>query len=162
MEVRNYWSTVDTMQENLKITSNLGDSVLEYGLQYEYSGQAGDSFTITAPESLAGISGRVSGSEADGLTLQYADTILEDMMPVRSGMTPADAFGAIVRCLREDAPAEHWTETVSDQTLLVLRYEDTDADGAVARQIWLSADGTQIVYAEVYADTECLLTIAVT
>lgn len=162
VDVRNYWSTVETKQADLKISTNLGDTALEYQLEYVYNGNDSDNFTITYPESLAGISGKVSGNGADGLTLQYADTILDDMMPVRSGMTPADAFSAIVCCLRDDAPTETWTETVSEQTLLVMRYEDADAIGSIARQVWLTADGTQIVYAEVYDDTECLLTITVT
>lgn len=131
-------------------------------MEYVYNGNDSDSFTITYPESLAGISGKVTGTGTDGLTLQYDDTILEDMMPVRSGMTPADAYSAIICCLRDDAPIETWTETVSDQTLLVMRYEDEDAIGSVARQVWLTADGTQIIYAEVYDDTECLLSITVT
>ena len=159
--VRSYFSEVAGFEAHVKILSNLEDSVLEYELDYVYNKEDSDSFTITAPESLAGIGGTIAGTGSGQFSLQFDGAQLDDAMPQRIGLTPADSLFCLLSDLRSDAPAEQWTEEAAGQTLLVLRYESEDDRGKIAKQVWLTADGRQPVCAELYADSKCVLTIQV-
>lgn len=161
-DVRTYWNELNGFTAHVKILSNLEKDVLEYEVHYVYNKEDSDQFVITAPESLAGISGTIAGKDSGAFTLQYDNTKLDDAMPQRSGLTPADALFGLLCDLRDDAPTQQWTEEVKGQKLLVLRYDSEDEQGAVGKQIWLTADGKQPVCAELYADKVCVLTLQFT
>ena len=55
-----------------------------------------------------------------------------------------------------------WTESADGSALLVLRYTGEDADGTVEKQVWLTEDTLQPVYAELYADGSRVLTLRLT
>ena len=136
-------------------------SVLAYEVDYAYNKKDVDCFTITAPDSIAGVSGTIAGTDSAQFTLQYDGASLDDAMPQRPGLTPADGLYCLLADLRSGEPAQQWTEDVQGQKLLVLRYESETDDGKIARQVWLTDDGRQPVCAEMYADDECVLTIQV-
>ena len=124
-----------------------------------YNREDSDSFTLTAPESVAGIGGRISGEENGAFTLQYNDLQLDDIAPRHTGLTPADAWFCLLNDLRYAAPAQVWSEHTNGESLLVLRYEK--ADDSVEKQVWLRQSNLQPVYAELYADGARVLTIQV-
>ena len=64
---------------------------MAFELDYAYNKEDVDVFTITGPESVSGVSGRIAGDSEATLALQYDDLVLDDARPVRPGMTPADA-----------------------------------------------------------------------
>ena len=90
--VREHFETLAGFEAELKILSDLGQSVLEYQVDYVYNREDNDTFTITAPESLAGIGGTIAGTDNASFTLQYDGLALDDAMPQRTGLTPADAL----------------------------------------------------------------------
>lgn len=160
--VRAHFSGIEGFEAHVKMTADLGESVQEYEVDYVYSRQDNDLFTITAPESLAGISGAIAGTESARFSLQYDNMQLDDAMPQRVGLTPADGLYCLLADLRGAEPAQQWTESVSGQSLLVLRYESEDDTGGIERQVWLTADGCRPVCAEIYADGQCVLTLQMT
>lgn len=159
--MRAHFAEVNGFAAHVKILSDLEQSVLEYEIDYVYNREDSDTFSITAPESLAGIGGTIAGTDSARFSLQYDDMQLDDAMPGRTGLTPADALFCLLADLRTGEPVQQWTEEVAGQTLLVLRYEGEDGDGKIAKQVWLSGDGRQPVCAELYADGKCVLTIQV-
>ena len=72
---------------------------MAFELDYAYNKEDVDVFTITAPESVSGVSGRIAGDSEATLALQYDDLVLDDARPVRPGMTPADAVFGVVCAL---------------------------------------------------------------
>ena len=56
-----HFASLDSCTAHLKIISDLDESVLEFESDYVYNKEDSDSFTLTAPESVAGIGGRISG-----------------------------------------------------------------------------------------------------
>ena len=56
-------------------------------------------------------------------------------------------------------PAQVWSERTNGESLLVLRYENTD--DSVEKQVWLRQSDLQPVYAELYEDGARVLTIQV-
>lgn len=159
--VQSYFSEVNGFEAHVKLLSDLDSSVLEYEMDYVYNKEQADSFTITAPESIAGLGGTIAGDSSAEFSLQYDGLALDDAMPQRTGLTPADGLFCLLADLRSGEPSQRWTENVAGKTLLVLRYDSEDDQGKVAKQIWLTADGRQPVCAELYADGECVLTIQV-
>ena len=83
-------------------------------------------------------------------------------MPQRTGLTPADAMFCLLDDLRTGEPAQVWSESASGTELAVLKYEYDSEDGKIEKQVWLTRQGLQPVYAELYADGTRVLTIQVT
>lgn len=160
--VREHFETLAGFEVELKILSDLGQSVLEYQVNYVYNREDNDTFTITAPESLAGIGGTIAGTDNASFALQYDGLALDDAMPQRTGLTPADALFCLMNDLRTAEPVQLWTERADGASLLVLRYEQQDADGKVEKQVWLTEDSLQPVCAEFYADGTRVLQLLVT
>ena len=131
-DVRAHFASLDSCTAHLKIISDLDESVLEFESDYVYNREDSDSFTLTAPESVAGIGGRISGEENRAFTLND---------------------------LRYAVPAQVWSERTNGESLLVLRYEN--ADDSVEKQVWLRQSDLQPVYVELYADGARVLTIQV-
>ena len=114
---------------------------------------------LTAPESVAGIGGRISGEENGAFTLQYNDLQLDDIAPRSTGMPPADGWFCLLNDLRYHTPAQIWSEHTNGENLLVLRYENAEDD--TAKQVWLRQSDLQPVCAELYEEGRLVLTIQV-
>ena len=160
--VRAHFEALDAAEAQIELMSELGDSVLEYQMDYVYDREGNDQFTITAPESLAGIGGTIAGTDSAQFTLQYDGLSLDDAMPQRTGLTPADSLFCLLNDLRTAQPVQIWSESASGTDFLVLRYEGEDEDGTVEKQVWLTEQDMQPAYAELYADGSRVLTIRVT
>ena len=161
-QVRAHFETLDGFTAQLKIISDLDGSVLEFESEYAYNREDADFFTITAPESVAGIGGTIAGEDSASLVLQYDGLALEHAMPQRTGLTPADALFCLLCDLRTAEPAQMWTEHTDGRALLVLRYEGETDGERVEKQVWLTEQGLQPVCAELYADGTRVLTLQVT
>ena len=119
---------------------------------YAYNKEDVDVFTITAPESVSGVSGRIAGDSEATLALQYDDLVLDDARPVRPGMTPADAVFGVVCALRDTPADESWRESADGTALTVLHYRSESGDETIEKLVWLREDNMQPVYAELFAD----------
>ena len=156
-DVRTHFETLNGFEADVKILSDLGESTLEYTVHYQYNKEDVDSFSITAPESLSGIGGTIAGEESGAFSLQYDGLSLDDAMPQRTGLTPADGLFCLLCDLRTAEPQQQWTETVSGEKMVVLRY--AQETGQIEKQVWLTRDGLRPVCAELYADGERVLTL---
>ncbi len=125
---------------------------MAFELDYAYNKEDVDVFTITAPESVSGVSGRIAGDSEATLTLQYDDLVLDDARPVRPGMTPADAVFGVVCALRDTPADESWRESADGTALTVLHYRSESGDETIEKLVWLREDSMQPVYAELFAD----------
>ena len=92
---------------------------MAFELDYAYNKEDVDVFTITGPESVSGVSGRIAGDSEATLALQYDDLVLDDARPVRPGMTPADAVFGVVCALRDTPADESWRESADGTALTV-------------------------------------------
>lgn len=154
--IREHFDGISGFSTHVKIFSDFDDSALEYELDYAYNREGSDHLTLTAPEAVAGIEATIDGE--DSFLLRYGGAELDDGMPARRGVTPADCVYWLIRDLRENEPLELWTETVSGTPALVLRYEssleaaDTEDGTEITRQVWLASGNLAPLCAEVYAD----------
>lgn len=138
---------------HVEILSDLGQSTLEYGLDYTYHKEDSDALTLTAPEIVAGVSASIAGDTTPELTLQYEGTALDAPGIGLPGLTPADAVPYLLCDLRQAAPNEVWSERAQEEALIVLRYV---SDG-VEKQIWLTEKGYVPVCAELFYEGKRVL-----
>ena len=104
-----HFEALDAAEAQIELMSDLGDSVLEYQMDYVYDREGNDQFAITAPESLAGIGGTIAGTDSAQFTLQYDGLSLDDAMPQRTGLTPADGLFCLLNDLRTAQPVQIWS-----------------------------------------------------
>lgn len=156
--IRSYFNDMEQCQAHMKITSDLEQSALEYEIDYTYQRDGNDSFTITAPQELSGISGTIAGTGKDGCSLQYNGMELDDAMPQHTGVTPSDCVFWLLSDLRNSEPAQQWTERAAGENLIALRYESEEEDNQIVKNIWLTQN-LQLVYAELYVNNNRLLTV---
>ena len=157
--MRKHFSALPRAQMSVKILSNLGESALEYQVEYEYNKGDNDILTVTAPESLSGVRLTISGDTPGGFTLQYADAVLDFQMDGPAGMTPADAIAALFSDLAEGEPTETAAETLDGVRAVSLKYETMDKSPALAKTVWLRASDCAPVCAELYQDGEKKLSL---
>ena len=159
--VQAHYAELAGFTAHIKVIFDLDQAVMEYEMDYTYHKDDPDAFTITAPESLAGIGGTIAGVDSAQFSLQYDGMELDDAMPQRAGLTPADGLFCLLADLRSAEPVQQWSETVEGVKLLVLKYEEAREKETVEKQVWLTADGLRPVCAELYADGRCVLSIQV-
>ena len=107
--MREHFSALPRAQMSVKILSNLGESALEYQVEYEYNKGDNDILTVTAPESLSGVRLTISGDTPGGFTLQYADAVLDFQMDGPAGMPSPPCSPIWRRASRPRPPPKHWT-----------------------------------------------------
>ena len=149
-DVRAHFENLDGFSAHVKILSETDEFTMAFEQDYAYNKEDADVFTITAPESVAGVAGRISGTDTADFTLQYDDLTLDDARPVRPGLTPADAVFSVIAALKNAEPDETYRETVKGTALTALRYRS--AEGNIEKLIWLREDNMQPVCAEFYVD----------
>ena len=149
-EVRAHFENLDGFSVHVKILSETDEFTMAFEQDYAYNKEDADVFTITAPESVAGVAGRISGTDTADFTLQYDDLTLDDARPVRPGLTPADAVFSVIAALKNAEPDETYRETVKGTALTALRYRS--AEGNIEKLIWLREDNMQPMCAEFYVD----------
>lgn len=157
--IRQTYEAWNGFTAQVKILSDLGQSTMEYGGQFEYNREGNDIFTLEIPESLAGITITASGEHADNLTVAYEDTHFEAGAAGRQGLTAADALPLLMDTIRSGAPLETWEETVGGVKMLAARYETEDDQGRIMRQVWFTRDSLRPSYAELYADGERVMQV---
>ncbi|WP_122789828.1 hypothetical protein [Intestinibacillus sp. Marseille-P6563] len=143
----------------VKILSDLEQSTLEYGGEFEYNREDNDIFTLKTPDALAGIVLVASGESPANLTVQYDDTVFDTAQPARAGLTPADVLPLLMDTIRTGAPLETWEETVGGVKMVVARYETEDDQGRIMRQIWFTRESLWPSYAELYADDQRVMQV---
>lgn len=152
--VRTSYIEAETIMLDAAITAELGERIAEYGLHCVWNGTQGE-ITVTAPESIAGIAAHIGGH---GTVLEFEDTVLETIMPERTGQTPLDAVPCALEDLAHSEPEQIWEE----ESTLVLRYEARTEEGVVAKEITCDAQNFALQHIQIYFNDQRALTCAIT
>lgn len=136
------------------ITADYGDKVYTFAMACEADGQGNLTFTVTAPETIAGITGRISDS---GGKLTFDDTALQFDLMADDQVTPVSAPWIFLKTLRSGFITSAGTE----DDLLRLSIDDSYDDDALHLDIWLDS-GDVPLRAEILYDGRRILSIDVT
>ncbi len=136
-----------------RLSADYGQEVYTFDLQCTMDSEGALTFQLVEPESISGISGRVSAGEG---ALVFDDTVLAlpplaqgQLPPVRGPWILLNAFrsGYISSCSLQDS-------------CLQLHIDDSYANSAVAVELWLEED--ILVHGEIFWQNQKVLTLAVT
>ncbi len=135
------------------VTADYGDKLYEFSLACQGDAQGNLNFTVTAPETIADITGTVSDTGGkltfDGTALQF-DLMADDQL------SPVSAPWIFLKTLRSG----YLTSAGTEGEQIRLTIDDSYEDDALQLDIWLEGDIP--VRAEILYDGRRILSLTVT
>ena len=136
-----------------KITADYGDKLYVFAMTCQGDSRGNLTFTVTEPESIAGITGILS---QDGGKLTFDDTALAFPMMADDQLTPVSAPWIFLKTLR----GGYLTSANTEEELLHLTIDDSYEEDALQLDIWL--DGQNLpVQSDILYDGRRILTVQV-
>lgn len=135
------------------ITADYGDQSYTFAMNCQVDTQGSLTFTVTAPETISGISGTVSGT---GGKLTFDDTALAFELMADGQLTPVSAPWVLVKTLR----GGYLTSCNLEGELLRIAIDDSYEEDSLHLDIWLDENDTP-KNAEIYWQGRRLMTITV-
>lgn len=139
---------------DVAITADYGDELHEFAMACEADGRGNLTFTVTAPESIAGITGGISSGEGK---LTFEDTALYFPLLADDQVTPISGPWILMKTLL----GGYLTAANEEESLLHLTIHDSYEEDALQMEIWLSEKDVPIC-GEIFYDGRRIVTMAVT
>ena len=136
-----------------KITADYGDKLYVFAMTCQGDSRGNLTFTVTEPESIAGITGIIS---QDGGKLTFDDTALAFPLMADDQLTPVSAPWIFLKTLR----GGYLTSANTEEELLHLTIDDSYEEDALQLDIWLDGQNHP-VQADILYDGRRILTVQV-
>ena len=136
-----------------KITADYGDKLYVFAMTCQGDSRGNLAFTVTEPESIAGIKGILS---QDGGKLTFDDTALAFPLMADEQLTPVSAPWIFLKTLR----GGYLTSANTEEELLHLTIDDSYEEDALQLDIWLNGENHP-VQADILYDGRRILTVQV-
>ena len=136
-----------------QITADYGSEVHTFSLYCEADSQGNLGFRVTAPETIADITGRIEAGEGK---LTFRDTALAFPLMAEDQLSPVSAPWIFYRTLRSG----YLTAAGMEEALLRLTIDDSYEDDALTVDIWLDEQDNP-VRAEILFDGRRILTLEI-
>lgn len=136
-----------------EITADYGDEVHTFTVYCEADAQGNLGFRVTAPESIAQITGRIEAGEGK---LTYADTVLAFPLLAEEQLSPVSAPWIFYSTLR----GGYLTSAGMEDDLLRVTIDDSFEEDALTVDIWLDENDCP-VRAEMLYDGKRIVTLAI-
>lgn len=143
MELRSKILQANEISFDADITADYGDKAYEFSMNCKAAGNGDMDFTVSAPETIAGITGCIS---EDGGKLTFDDTALHIELLTDDQLSPISAPWIFLKTLRSG----YLTSAGMDGELLRLTIDDSYEEDALQLDIWLNdqnlPDRAEILY----------------
>ena len=136
-----------------KITADYGDKLYVFAMTCQGDSRGNLAFTVTEPESIAGITGILS---QDGGKLTFDDMALAFPLMADDQLTPVSAPWIFLKTLR----GGYLTSANTEEELLHLTIDDSYEEDALQLDIWLDAQNLP-VQSDILYDGRRILTVQV-
>lgn len=136
-----------------EITADYGDQLYTFSVSCTGDSSGMLTFTVTAPDTIAGIAGSISNGAGK---LTFDDTALEFPLLADGQVTPVSAPWLLLKTLQ----GGYLTSAGMDGELLRLTIDDSYEEDALQLDIWLGRDDKP-VRAEILYDGRRILTLTV-
>ena len=136
-----------------QVTADYGDEFQEFTMDCRGDERGGITFTVTSPETIAGISG--TASEAGG-ALTFEDTALQFPLMAEDTLSPVSAPWVVLKTLRSG----YIVSACMEDRLLHLSIDDSFEDDALRLDIWLD-ENRNPVRGEILHDGLRILTVRI-
>ena len=136
-----------------EITADYGDELHTFSVFCEGDSQGNLGFRVTAPETIADITGRIEAGEGK---LTFRDTVLAFPLLAEDQLSPVSAPWIFYTTLR----GGYLTSAGMEEELLRLTIDDSYEEDALTLDIWLDETDTP-VRAEILYDGRRILTLII-
>ncbi len=154
MELRAKILAAESCCFDADITADYGDKIYTFSMYCQGDSKGDLHFTVTTPETIAGITGNLSDS---GGKLTFDDTALSFALLTDDQLSPVSAPWILLKTLRSG----YITSAGTDEGLLLASIEDSYDDDALHLDIWLD-DSNAPIRAEILYDGKRILSLEVT
>ena len=153
MELRSRILQSSECSFSVTIQADYGDSLSEFSMDCTADGKGNVGFTVTAPESIAGISGTLSGS---GGTLTFDGTALDFGYLAEGELSPVSSPWIFLNTLRSG----NITSACKEEEKIRLSVNDSYEEDALRLDIWLDESNLP-VFADVLCNGRRILALTV-
>ena len=138
---------------DVEITADYGDEIFQFAMNCESDGRGNLSFTVTEPETIAGITGNIASGEGK---LTFDDVILQFPLMADEQVTPISGPWILMKTLL----GGYLTAAGEEEDLLHLTIHDSYEDDALRMEIWLNGDNSPVC-GEIFYDGRRIVTMNV-
>ena len=135
------------------VTADYGDEVYEFAMTCQTGGRGDVDFTVTKPESIAGISGSISSGEGK---LTFDDTALQFSLMADGQVTPVSGPWIFMKTLL----GGYLTAANEEGERLHLTINDSYEENALQMEIWLNGENLPVC-GEIYYEGRRIVTMNV-
>jgi len=134
----------------LEVTADYGRRVYTYTLEVTVAGEE-TSLTVTAPETAAGVTARLSGGES---WLEYDGAVLETGPLTNEGLTPLGAIPTMLEGARSGFMDSCALETLGERDTLRVFFRDPSRNAGEGTEmtLWFDAGDHTLVQGEISSD----------
>ncbi len=150
-DIRGEYLAMTACSAGLDVTADYGTRVYEYGIDLSWARDGETVLTLTAPETVAGLSARLSGGSS---ALEYDGVRVETGPLDESGLSPVDAVPVLLDCAQAGFLAECGLETVDGTEVLRVVSRDPEGTAGTGREIslWFAPDSHALLRGEIAQD----------
>lgn len=138
---------------DVTVTADYGDELHEFAMSCQSDNLGTIQFTVTQPESIAGISGKISSGE--GL-LTFDDTAVQFPLLADDQVTPVSGPWILMRTLM----GGYLTDASEEEELLHLTINDSYEEDALQMEVWLNGENMPVC-GEILYDGRRIVTMTV-
>lgn len=156
LQARGAYLAMTACSGTAQVTADYGQRVYRYTMSFS-SDQEGTVLTLLEPETVAGITARLSGEE--GSLLEYDGAVLETGPLNEDGLTPVSAVPALLDAIRTGYLDICDLEERGEQRLLRLTIRDPQAQPGtgVETDLWFDAASLSLCRGEISQDGFCVI-----
>ena len=152
-DIQAQYGRIHTAQMEAEVTFHTPQENRSFTLQCAFTPES-STVTVTAPETVAGVSATVSGGE---LTIAYDGAVLSAGSVGRFG--PVNALPCLLRAIGSGYLLEEGRETLEDADCYRLTLDATAGDTPLKCTVWLDMETLLPHYAEFAADDTVVVSV---
>lgn len=137
-----------------EVNADYGDVVYEFTMDCSLNADGTTAVTVTAPDTIAGITAEISGGDG---TVTFADMALDFGTMAEGNITPVAAPAVIGECWRSAYIASAGEEDGNYR----VRYEYDYEDEQLLVDTWFSPEKNIPIYSEICYNEACVLKITI-
>lgn len=151
LTIRGEYLAMTACSAAVDIVADYGQRVYEYTLEAAWSKDGETVLTVTAPESIAGITARLKSGSG---YLEFDGASLETGALTADGLSPIEAIPVLLENIFSGYIAQCAMETVDGRQLLWICCRDPEVSPGTGTEtaFWFDADSHALSRAEIYSD----------
>lgn len=156
LKLRGEYLAAESCSGTARVTADYGQRVYQYELEFQ-SNEEETLLTLTAPETVAGLTARLSWEE--GSILEYDGAVIETGPLNQDGLTPVSSIPSMLRTVREGYLDTCVLEESEEGTTLRLTSRDPEQDPGNGTEtvLWCDPDTFQLLRGEIWQDGFCVI-----